>query len=257
MRRKNGVVRNTVDEKDADVSGGRSSRNLHGFRVRNAWHRAIDRVRRARKGSRGANAVGSSVDVSLVLEATEFLDCELMNVHRRLRDLSAWPRESDLASIRVSLLTLLTLTRGLRNDAVAATLHSGSTDLRGAVLRARALVVATQLSVLTQAIEAREAREGQKGLTSERLSAFNRRVLGAIGRINATWAIEAEAAVTPAELDLVLSHAEAGYGAFRDDAEVAAFVLVGSTVDTGVVRSACRVLAAVLEVPIGSLAAPQ
>lgn len=189
------------------------------------------------------------MDVALVLEATEWLDSEIMNIHHRLRDVSAWPCESDLASIRVSLLTLLTLTRGLRNRAVAATLHQGSTDLRAAVLRARALVVATQLSILSGAINASE-RRGASRLTVEQVAVFSRRVLDGIGRINATWAIGATSVAGPEDLESVMARAEVGYGAFREDEDVVSFVRIGATVETGVVRSACRVLAAVLEIPV-------
>jgi hypothetical protein len=220
------------------------------FRLREAWRRAIRGYRSAHQGSLRRGVVRSGVDVALVLEAAELLDGELMNIHRRLRDLTAWPRESDFASIRVSLLTLLTMTRGLRHQAVAATEQTGSADLRAAVLRARALVVATQLSLLSRDFETHERRDSGRQLTCEQLAAFTHRVLGGIGRINATWASDAKATADRRDIEAALDRAEASYAALGEDSEVASFVRMGVRTEVGVALSACRVLAAVLELPI-------
>lgn len=195
------------------------------------------------------------MDVALVLEAAELLDSELMNIHYRLRDLAAWPRECDVASIRVSLRAVLLLTRGLRDQALAARLNTGSTELRAASLRARGVVVALQVSVLERAIETSTCGVEATAVTKAAFARFSERLLGYVGRINASWILEANRLprAARADFDSVLDRAEEGYSALGRDEELVAVITRGCADRPGVVSSACRVLAAILEIPLGQM----
>jgi hypothetical protein len=193
----------------------------------------------------------TSVYVPLVLEAVEQLQAELLRIHHNVRAVAVWPQssEAEIASIRACLRRASAVMRGIRDHVLELGGDSEADALRASSLRSRGIVLAIQLSELEQA--ARGLYEAAPSRRFPDVFAFKDYLLGEVGRINASWIAETKHG-DPRDLASereTLARAEAAYIALGREPEVAEFLAWGIHRQSFAVRSVCRVLAALLEVP--------
>jgi hypothetical protein len=193
-----------------------------------------------------------------VLEALERVDAELRRIHATVRNFVAWPdaARDEAQNAFATLRRAFAITRETRAEVLDPERLAHSARVRESSLRARTVVLAMQLSELEHF--ANTAANLEPTAFAEDVTCFRAHVLRHVGVVNARWSLATRALATDDDeiVGRLLDVAEAEFLALGRDPATVRFLARGISHEHQVVAMACRVVAALLEVPTEALEVP-
>jgi hypothetical protein len=204
----------------------------------------------------------AATDLPLVLEAVGQLDQELTRLTRHAAalagPLSPRDRASTVTSLRAALDRANDAIRSMRDRVL-----EGATELTverfESAFRARTIVVQIQLQALKHAEPEVAHRLWPAPGRFQSVDALSSFLLDRIGRLNATWSEERRELKSRGDnaeyraLIAAVVTAERALIAIGTDSDLISFLAVGASLTCEEFRVACRVIAALLDVPLAPL----
>jgi len=199
-------------------------------------------------------------DLPLVLEAVGHLDHELSNLSRSVSMLGGAASDghvSTVATLHTGVDRAHRAMYALRDRILDSSLELSMERFEGA-FRARSAVLQVQLQLLKRA----ESEVTHRLWPSGRFTSFvefSAFLLDRLGRVNAGWiADRCEASADDEQVDhrkliAAVAKAERALIAIGNDCDVISLLAVGASVTSTRFRTACRMIAALLSVPLAPL----
>jgi len=202
----------------------------------------------------------STVLVPLLLEAVEQLDAELLRIHRGTCAVAASPGEH-LATVTNLSRAVKRASRALRSvrENVLDSAAELTIDRFESAFRARTIVLQLQLQTLKQLEPQVAHRLWPASGRFQSVDDVREFLLDRIGRLNAHWAEDRRAHARDDErpgyrvLVAAVAKAERALTAIGEDSDVISFLAVGASLTCEDFRTACRVIAALLDVQLAPI----